>query len=106
MGWFGKLKNFARSLLGDRVSVLVSEALPIVELVAKLTPTRVDDEIVELFRFLKLPNEDAWLKTPVNDRGLVLLKAASDVMQKKLPHIPYTVIVSAVQLAVARFKKL
>lgn len=102
--WFGKLINFARGLFGDRVSVLVEEAFEIVSLIAKLTPTRTDDEIVAMLASLNLPKREEWLKLPIEDRGFLLLKAASDVMSLKLPHLPYALIMSAVQLAVARLK--
>lgn len=104
--WFGRVLGFARSLLGDRVSVLVTEALPIVELIAKLTPTRIDDEIIAVLKALDLPSKEAWLQVPVDERGLLLLKLGADSLQKKLPHIPYTILVAAVQLAVARLKGL
>jgi hypothetical protein len=105
-GWFGRVVTFARSLLGDRVSVLVTEAMPIVELIARMTPTRADDEIIAVFKTLDLPSADAWLKAPIEERGLLLLKAGADSLAKKLPHIPYTILVAVVQLAVARLKKL
>lgn len=109
------LKSFFKSLTGifksgaaekvfNKVAELVPKALPIVETIAALTPTRTDDEIVALFEAYGVPLLVKLTDMPAEKRGYLLLDVATETMKKRYPGTSTSVINSAVQLAVAAIK--
>jgi hypothetical protein len=85
----------------ERAAELVPIALPIVESITWLTPTRADDELVELFARYALPEIDAFLALPREDRGMALLKVATSLLAPKAPKgTPTHILNAAVDLAV------
>lgn len=105
---FIKIWNFLNGTQGDRVAKLLQDitkkALPIVEVIAALTPTRVDDEIIALFKLYALPNLDKWLQIPIEQRGVVLLEVAVSQLQKHFPNVPIFMLKAAIEMAVVKFK--
>lgn len=79
-------------------------ALPVVEFIASLTPTRADDEIVDLFKRLLLPNVEAYLALPKEDRGAALMAAGLSLLQKQFPDVPVSQLRAAIELAVQAMK--
>lgn len=90
----------AKAAFGTVMS-LVTQAMPIVEVVASLTPTMADDEILALFKRYALPSATArqFLALPQEDRGPALLKVASAALAREVPGTPTHILDSAVQLA-------
>lgn len=107
LGFFKKLWRFVTGdkLKGilQRIDNMVGVALPIVEEVAALTPTRSDDEIVALFKRFRITVE-GWLGLPQDQRGAALLHAATSEIGKLYPNVPVSQIQTAVQLAVTVMK--
>ena len=95
-GWFGD-GNAVKKVL-DQAYGLLTAALPIVEDIAKLTPTRADDEIVALIRKwgLKL---HVLTYTDERSKGLFLHQIAAASLKRVFPGMPNSVIDLAVQLA-------
>ena len=83
----------------DLVVSLVPKALPYVELVASLTPTLADDQIVALFAKYGLPFATNYLALPQEQRGAALLRSASTLLAREVPGTPTRILDSAVQLA-------
>lgn len=91
----------------QRIDAMIKEAMPIVEEIASLTPTRSDDEIIALFEKYALPFDtqaEAWLALPVDQRGKALLYAGEQELAKQFPATPLNEISSAVSLAVSLLK--
>lgn len=85
----------------------ISEAaLPVVEVIAALTPTLADDEIIRLWKMYALPmaHANAWLQLPPSDRKGALLEAATQQLAKQYPDIPIHKLQTAIQLAVTKLK--
>ena len=87
-----------------RALAIVPVALPIVEMIAKATPTRADDEIIALFREHGLPWVEYWLGPPVEKRGAALFQAASLLLVRLVPGMPMNIINAAVQIAYTAWK--
>lgn len=96
LGFFNKIVDSLKKLFsGDKfkqvenaaiaVSQLLQYALPAVELVAKMTPTKTDDEIVEMIKSLNMPIE-LDLSKPLNayEKQAYLNGAARLIIQGKL----------------------
>lgn len=84
---------------------LVQVAMPIVQLVAALTPTRADDEIVALIYKYALPV--AIPREPLTDaeKGAVLKTAAVTILRNQLHSPPAdSILDTAVQMAFLAFK--
>lgn len=109
--------NKFRALLGKVLSFLTGgatkaaeivqrialEALPIVDLIAGLTPTRSDDEIIALFRRFALPAADYWLSIPPEKRGAALLDAGTQYLKNtKFPSVDIHLIQAGLQLALVQ----
>ncbi len=96
------------SLLGGRqmrdAVGLAEQALPIVRLIAVLTPTRTDDEILRAAQELGVPIAKQWLALEPSDRGRALLQIASSALKARVPSAAGRVIDLAVQLAVVRMR--
>jgi hypothetical protein len=83
---------------------LTKMALPIIERIAALTPTRSDDEIVRLFRETAIPHADAWLALPIEQRGRVLMQVAAVQLKRLTPDPADRIIDLAIQLAFVQFR--
>lgn len=95
-----------RFVAGDRAKAavaqavaMVKQALPIVEAIALLTPTRADDEIVALFKAYGLPAVEKWLELPADRRGAALFEAASQLLARQFPGVLMNIINTSVQMA-------
>ena len=107
MNFFSKLfkavrRWFSERAMSDieRAAALVGPAIQIVAVVAALTPTRSDDELIELFRHYAVPGVDAWLALPPADRGRALMTVAARELKRLTPDVGDRIIDLAVQLAV------
>ena len=87
-----------------RVLEIVPVALPIVEMVAALTPGRTDDELIALFKRHGLPWIEKWLGLPDDARGMALFEASSQILAKQYPTLPMSTINAAVQIAYTAWK--
>lgn len=69
---------------------LTKLALPIVQRVAVLIPTRSHDKIVRLFQHYAVPGVEAWLQLPQAQRGRALMQVAATqltrVAEYRWPH--------------------
>lgn len=88
----------------DVAVALVPRALPIIQVVAALTPTRSDDEIVAAFAKYGVPLADSWKTLPRSERGYALLHLATEVLSSQSPAVGRSIINAAVQLAVTAQK--
>jgi hypothetical protein len=88
----------------ERAAALVPIALPIVQSIAWLTPTGADDEMVTLFARYGVPEIEKFLALPREDRGLALLKVATDLVARRAPGVPTHILNTAVQFAVVAEK--
>ena len=106
---FSKLADWFSSPSGqrtlNRIAELAQAALPIVETVAALTPTRADDEIIKVYKYYGLPVVESWLADPPADRGLALLDLATNVVQKRFPSVPTRLVQAGVQMAYVQFRE-
>lgn len=75
-------------------------ALPIVQRVAALTPTRSDNELVRLFQEYAVPGVHAWLQLPREQRGRALMQVAATQLKRVAPDTVDRIIDLAVQAAV------
>lgn len=83
----------------------VQQALPIVETIAMLTPTLIDDNMVALYRHYALPGVEAWLTSPVEERADALREVARNVLAKQVPTgTPNRVLNAAIELAYLAFR--
>jgi hypothetical protein len=78
--------------------------LPMVERLAEATPTRVDDELIALFKSHGVPEVEKFLAMPIQDRGIALLYAGRFIAAATFPMVPRWLLDSAVQLAVLQIK--
>ncbi|MFN0165603.1 MAG: hypothetical protein ACKV22_04155 [Bryobacteraceae bacterium] len=83
---------------------LVGAALPLVQALATLTPSRSDDEIVALFTQYSLPYVDRFLALPAEKRGLALMDAASTLLGRQHPGTATRILNAAVQMAYMAFR--
>ena len=83
---------------------MIALALPIVERIASLTPTRSDDEILRLFRDYTIPQAETWLALPREQRGRALLQVAAIQLKRLTPDAADPIIDLAVQLAVVQLR--
>lgn len=89
----------------DTVVALVPKAMPIVRVVAALSPTMADDQIVALLDQVHLEAwTEAYLKLPVSDRGPALQHAAANVLGTMSPGTSRPILNAAVELAVVAMK--
>src|SRR5690349_14629061 len=88
----------------NSVASLVPKALPIVQIVALLTPTKADDEVLALFQKFGLPYVENYLALPQEQRGAALLKAASTKLAEQVPGTPTHILDAAVQLALVGYR--
>ncbi len=102
---FVKLFNFFNSQKAEDLLKLIKDiaekALPIVELIAALTPTRIDDELIALFKRFGTPNLDKYLALPREERGEALMTVAINELQKLYPELPVSNIRAGIELAVS-----
>jgi hypothetical protein len=111
MKWIKSLSRKLAAYFSGRASQDVSAAiemialaLPIVERIAALTPTRSDDEIVRLFCEYTIPQAETWLALPREQRGRALLQVAAVQLKRLTPDAADRIIDLAVQLAVVQFR--
>lgn len=107
MGWMRAiLKWFSSRAANDAAQAadLAKKALPVVEWIARLTPTRADDELIRLFQTIGVPAVDAWLAVPVEHRGRALFHAAAHELRRRFPGAADRIIDLAVQMAVVETK--
>ena len=104
-GFFGKVFGWFSSDAAQRVAQKIAEyskaALPVVEFIASITPTRADDEIIALFKRFALPKVEAYLALPQTDRGAALIAAAVAELQKRFPDAPMSQLRAGIELAVS-----
>lgn len=107
MKWFLKLFSYFQGRAADDVARALEvskSALPIVARIATLTPTRMDDEIIALFQHFAVPNVEAWLKLPVEERGRALMQVAAQELKRVAPGTTGRIIDLAVQFAVIQMR--
>ncbi len=89
----------------DTIIALVPKAMPIVRVIASLTPTMADNEILALLdSYNLLPMANAYLALPVADRGPALQHAAATALASVAPGASRSVLNAAVELAVTAMK--
>jgi len=104
MNWIMKIGAFVGGRqLRDAVG-LAEQALPVVRLIAKLTPTRTDDEILRAAQELGVPIAKQWLALEPAERGRALLQIASSALKARVPSAAGRVIDLAVQFAVVQMR--
>ena len=106
--FFVKVFRFFSSDAAQRVAEKIQEyaraALPVVEFIASLTPTRADDEIIALFKRFALGNVEAYLALPQSDRGAALIAAAVAQLQTVYPAASVANLRAGIELAVSLSK--
>lgn len=102
---FGWLKFFTSDKVINTVDRITREAIPIVATIAKFTPTRADDAIVNLCMTYGLPALDWYKSVPEEERGVVLSDIAARILEKRFPTAPWNLIKLAVETAVASFRR-
>ena len=107
-GFFQKVFSFFTSdkaqAIAQKIQDYAAAALPVVEFIASITPTRADDEIIALFKRFALPKVEAYLALPKADRGAALIAAAQAELQKRFPDAPISQLRAAIELAVSLSK--
>lgn len=88
----------------EKAAKLVIIAVPIVDMVARLTPTRSDEELVALFQTYAVQGVEAWLALPTKDRGRALMTVAAAALKRLTPRTLDRIIDLAIQLAVLEVK--
>lgn len=83
----------------DNVVNLIPIATTVVKTIAALTPTRTDDEIINLFQTYGLPKVELWLALPHNKRGPALMETALVELQRIAPDLDREVLRLALQSA-------
>lgn len=83
----------------DRALNLIPQALSIVEIIAKLTPTRSDDELLELFQRFGAPLIEKYLALPVMLRGDALKRVALTELSRQSPDTPESILSAAIEFA-------
>lgn len=99
----GKIWAFIKSFFTKDIA---KKALEIAKIVAALTPTRGDDEIIALFERYLVPNLSVFLQLPVQQRGIALLEAAATELGKHFPDASRTALDAAIVSAVGSIKGL
>jgi Asp/Glu/hydantoin racemase len=106
--FFGKVFSFFTSdkaqAIAEAIVKYAQAALPIVEFIAKMTPTGIDDEIIALFKRLGLANVEAYLAIPQTGRADALLNAAVSQLERQYPNAPISQLRAAVELALQQYK--
>jgi len=102
-GWFKGLAGSPKAdqLLRD-IQKAALAALPIVKMIAELTPSRADDVLVALFVKYAVPNVEAFLALPMGNRGAALLEVATTELSRKLPDVAKSILQTGIQLAVVQ----
>jgi len=100
---FAKLPGIA-STVAEKIQEISAAALPVVKLIAELTPTRADNEILELFERFLIGGARDYLALPMDQRGPALLKVATTVLARQFPGVPVVQIQAAVQLALVQHR--
>jgi hypothetical protein len=101
LGWF----SGAGEKTAQVIQKIAVEALPVVEVIALMTPTRIDDEIILLFRRFAVKNAEWFLMLPQEERGLALLYVATKQLQRQFPGVPVNILQAAIQLALAQYRQ-
>lgn len=105
-GWIWKIisnPDTARLILD-----VAKQATAVVEVIAKLTPTRSDDELIALWRLYGLANIEKWLAFPIAERGAALLEAARAALlmeNNDLERISQSTLNAGIELAVVEYKE-
>jgi len=101
MSFLSKVKSFFSPSRMAFVKGVVGSVYPIVEVVAHMTPTRADDEIIRCANLLGV--KDVLASEP-GAEGAVLKDLAIKAAQKKLKNVPVDVIARAVESAYQQMK--
>ena len=101
---FGFFTSDKAQAIAKKIQEYMQAALPVVEFIASITPTRADDEIIALFKRFALPQVEAYLALPAGDRGAALIAAAQSELQKRFPDAPISQLRAAIELAVSLSK--
>ncbi len=103
VGWFF-VTGKAEAAISAAVKIL-PEALDAVGVVARMTPTKTDDEILEVVRQYALPRAEKYVATAKVDYGLARLQLATDLLGTFL-HSPVAtnIMQTALQLAYTGYK--
>lgn len=106
---FSKILNFFTGGQAEKafnaVADLVPKVLPIVQMVAAITPTRADDEIIAAFQTYGVAENVALIRaTPTDQRGGLLMQLATTVASRQWPGLATNILQSAIQLAVTGLK--
>jgi len=72
--------RFARRLFSPKAKRYIDQALPIVQVIAEMTPTRADDEILAAYRRFGLEK----LFDPAQDKAVLLRNLAVEVVRQKI----------------------
>ena len=103
-GFFAKVFRWfaidAAQRVAEKVRQYCMAALPVVEFIASMTPTRIDDEIIALCKKFGLSNLDKYLALPQEERGEALMAAAISELQKRFPYAPISQLRAAIEFAV------
>lgn len=103
-GFFTKVFTWFTSDAAQRVAEKIQQycmaALPVVEFIAAMTPTRIDDEIIALCKRFGLSNLDKYLALPQDERGEALMAAAISELQKRFPNAPLSQLRAGIEYAV------
>lgn len=98
---FGFFSSDKAQAIAQKIQEYAVTALPVVEFIASLTPTRADDEIIALFKRFALPKVEAYLALPQEDRGAALMAVAVSELTKRYPEAPVSQLRAAIELAVS-----
>lgn len=85
---------------------MARKAYDIVKIVAQLTPTRADDELIALFERYAVPGLAIFIQLPPEQRGVALLEAAATELARHYPAAKRTEIDAAIVSAVGNLKGL
>lgn len=111
MSWLRSIGNFFKSLFNPQTAAAIQRgleaaapyigpALEVVKLIAAVTPTRADDEIVKLIERYVSP----VVLTPEADRAEVLRKIAVAELEKRFPGVAERVLNRAIEIAYGALK--
>lgn len=105
-GWVAKYFTSAQAEKTLKLAcAYVERALPIIETIAAITPTRTDDELIALFKRFALPGIEAWLTVPVAERGDALREVARTVLAREVElGTPQRVLNAAIELAYLSYR--
>lgn len=112
MNFFKKVFSWIWKVISDpdtarTILEVAKQATDIVEAIAKLTPTRSDDELIALWRLYGLTNIEKWLAFPIAERGGALLEAARTELMKRveLSRLSQSILNAGIELAVVEYKE-